>query len=336
MIEVQKFDDISQIRDAWAALNKENKDICVYQSLKYNELIMDNINPYRLILRMTPVFFAFSEHDKPILIVPLFKSVLNSRYSVFGSKAGGGYLDFIYGDTLTADKLAECLRILRDRYGIRNIYVSHVRSTTVLGRYAVCNGAEISETPCSAILLPEKYEDYYGSLSKNTRQNIRTAYNRLNKDGMRLDFECSGYEYVDERVRRDLLRIYINRQTTKYRRIGKVLYEPFVKYIDIGTKAEECRGLEKVFLIRINGEIAAFFDAICDRAAIIVPRLSIVGEYDRYSPGVILINESIRWLLSNSEIRKIDLTHGAEKYKLAMGATTSECVDGCISLGSIQ
>lgn len=328
MIEVQQYSDISKICNVWEYLYGKNRNASVYQSAVYNRLIWSNIRPYRYILRMTPVFYVFYEKGNPILIIPLFKSIVGNNYRVFGDKAGCGYLDFIYDEVFTIDKLAECLKILSERFRITQINLNHVRSNTILGQYALRNGGVICDTPCISILLPEKYAEYYESLSKNMRQNIRTSYNRLVKDERTVDFKLCKYSELSTYEKKKLLEIYIERQLNKYKKFGKSFYKYFVTNIDIGTKAENFDDLEDVFILLIDGDIAAFFDAIYYHEIIVVPRLCIVEEYSRYSPGIILLNEAIKMLLGNSKIKQIDLTHGNEQYKKSMGGKEFYCVEG--------
>ncbi len=54
---------------------------------------------------------------------------------------------------------------------------------------------------------------------------------------------------------------------------------------------------------------------------VIIPRLSIVGENERYSPGIILINETAKKLERDCGILNLDLSKGSERYKIAMGGT---------------
>ncbi len=54
--------------------------------------------------------------------------------------------------------------------------------------------------------------------------------------------------------------------------------------------------------------------------SVTVPRLAINLQFSRYSPGSILINESIKeFHNSYPEVRELDLSSGTEKYKYDMG-----------------
>lgn len=75
-----------------------------------------------------------------------------------------------------------------------------------------------------------------------------------------------------------------------------------------------------VGILWINGGVAAFFNGYisADEKQIFVPRLSINESYAFYSPGYVLINETIRSFQENG-YRIFNLDRGSEKYKTDMG-----------------
>lgn len=50
-----------------------------------------------------------------------------------------------------------------------------------------------------------------------------------------------------------------------------------------------------------------------------VPRLAINPKFSRYSPGIILINETMKLCESEFGYTEFDLSKGIEQYKIAMG-----------------
>ena len=50
-----------------------------------------------------------------------------------------------------------------------------------------------------------------------------------------------------------------------------------------------------------------------------IPRLAIDSEYSFYSPGYLMVCETLKWLMINSDIQTLDLMRGGEKYKLDLG-----------------
>lgn len=77
-------------------------------------------------------------------------------------------------------------------------------------------------------------------------------------------------------------------------------------------------------ILRINGEMVAFLAGFIsqDGKTFVIPRLAIDIEYGVYSPGKVLIIESIGKLLEYSDIESFDLSHGEEDYKYRMGGVT--------------
>ena len=56
-----------------------------------------------------------------------------------------------------------------------------------------------------------------------------------------------------------------------------------------------------------------------DGTTVVIPRLSIDNQYRFYSPGYILLAETLHWLDSNTTCRCLDLSRGDEQYKIDMG-----------------
>ena len=54
-------------------------------------------------------------------------------------------------------------------------------------------------------------------------------------------------------------------------------------------------------------------------ATVAVPRLAIDTEYSFYSPGYVLVCETIRYIAAHPVLKELDLSRGDEKYKLDMG-----------------
>lgn len=328
---VEKTESFNEIEEVWNELYRGNKLAKYYQSSEYMRTSWENLAPYRFILRVKPVFYIFSQDKKAIFILPLFKEIFRNKYVLYGRKAGLGYLDGIYRDNISIDDITKCFDALKTKVQGISIDVEHVRESVPFGKWLLKNGGRISEEGCTELMLPDSYEDYYGSLSKHMKQNIRTAYNRLKTD--KGEFEIQYYDYTDmpDELYAKLQGMYIDRQVIKYGKSG--LYSFFVKYVDLGTKIQKAKKIkEKAFVLYINGKIAAFYDAIYDeRETVIVPRLAIADGFNRYSPGVMLINESIKTLIEGG-IKCVDLTHGTEPYKLSMGGISHKCVEGEIKL----
>ncbi len=323
MIVVRKTNSFSKIRQEWKELYENNTELSYYQSVQIMDVLWHNLLPYRLVLRISPRFYVFTENEKIVMILPLFKKWFSNIHTGYGFKAGLGYIDAAYPKDIDDETITECLKILGEEDDIR-LNIEHVQSKTALGRWLIRNGGAYAEEGYTVIDLPEDYETYYCSLSKHMKQNLRTAYNRLKTDEGEYEFACIPYAEMHG-LENELQKLYLERQVNKYGK-GR-LYKFFVKYIDLGTKIQRVKDVdERAFILRINGRLAAYYDGIFSDRGITVPRLAIADGFNRYSPGVMLLNESIKYLIENGE-KSVDLTHGTENYKLSMGGRVNQCVE---------
>lgn len=329
MMIIKKFEDFLLVREEWEKLWSKNTEKSIYQSVEYIDVLWKNFIPYRMLLRATPVFFTFYENDKIIMILPLLKKWCKREYTLFGYKSGCGYLDAIYGHGMNIKKMEECFKILIEQEDISSIYMPHVREKTILGQYIEKKGLKCRMSPATVIHLPDTYQEYLLGLSKHTRQNIRTSYNRMEKDGKKFQFIVEQTDKLSKKNRNELLDLYVTRQLKHYKRSGGILYKQFAKYIDIGTLAQKYLGeKEQTFCLTIDGKVAAYFDAFIEQGGLIIPRLAIVESFNRYSPGIVLLNEAIKYIFEKGNVSYIDLTHGDEKYKSVMGGAIENCVEG--------
>lgn len=328
MITVNRERSFNRIVPIWKELWEQNNTLSEYQSVAYMKVSWKYIICYCVILRIRPVFFVFKKDGRPILILPLFKKIGRNEYYLYGYKAGFGYLDAVYSNGISNCDFSKCFEVLKTRYGSLKINVNYVKENTNFGNWIISGNENVLKTEYTVIELPDDYDVYFSGLSKNTKQNIRTAYNRLTKDGHEYMFEAISYKDIEAMKRKKVLDLYIERQKEHYGRKG--LYSFFVRYIDLGTKIQrEICIDEYVLIFKIDGEISAFFDAVIGNREVLVPRLAIDNNYARYSPGMLLMNESMKYFIKEKHNR-IDLTHGAEKYKLSMGGVCGSCINSVI------
>ena len=77
---------------------------------------------------------------------------------------------------------------------------------------------------------------------------------------------------------------------------------------------------QKVFILASDNKPIAYMAGLYNEQQKIyyVPRLCINDVYKKYSPGIILVNETIKYLI-NQGTSVLDLMEGDELYKIAMG-----------------
>lgn len=100
-----------------------------------------------------------------------------------------------------------------------------------------------------------------------------------------------------------------------------MLHKFYLKHFHYYTIAH--RNLESSYfgVLRINGNIAAFWSGFCNpnRDYISCPRLALDANYSRCSPGIILLCETAKIIEQSTGINKLDLSRGNHDYKMKMG-----------------
>lgn len=163
------------------------------------------------------------------------------------------------------------------------------------------------------------FELYLKSLSKSVRQNIRTAYNRCDKDGHQIDLKV--FHGGDKMFPiKEIIGLYCKRHETKYDVKNSILRRWFLENQSFATRMYRYSSNALTICLRIDDKIAAFLSGLYNKERIIVPRLSIDDSFRRYSPGMILVCEAVKYMISNTSIRVLDLSHGKEQYKYQLGA----------------
>ena len=173
--------------------------------------------------------------------------------------------------------------------------------------------------------MPE-YDSYFLRLRKSVRQNVRTAYNRLIRDNHILDFHFYSNEYGESMphaftaIMRKCLAIFLKRHAEKYNITG--IRHKLAQLVKWASTSRESGFLA---VCSIDGEPVAFMSGHKSGAKEIwATRLAIDSDFSFYSPGMICVNETIKYLMRKTPIRCLNLGRGTEKYKMDMGGV--ECM----------
>lgn len=171
------------------------------------------------------------------------------------------------------------------------------------------------------------YEDYFSSLSKRMRQNIRTAANHVADDGVAtelkiFDSSCPPSKKYWLNLWKLLYIRKLDWKNKKHNLLSGILCQ-FKAYLQVrsGMTAASFKALSqsKLIVLEINGEPAAFTLVYRYDNRIIVPKLASNMKFSKYSPGILLLCDTIKWCFENG-ITDYDLSRGSEPYKHRMGA----------------
>ncbi|MBP5227917.1 MAG: GNAT family N-acetyltransferase [Kiritimatiellae bacterium] len=243
------------------------------------------------------------------------------------------YVDFLYAKR-TPSELKAAFRAAMSRMagdGIVNVTWRYLAEDSITAD--LLNGwphQMIQRIQNVRVDFPDGADAHACSLGRNTRGNIRKTRNRLRRDGRRTslafysnvgiggDMKAHEASVLLRRCRE----IYVARQKSRYGHSGWMarLFFCHGSYIALSIPGD----YSFVAAFEIDGGIGAYMEGYVNlsRKALEVPRIAINDTFKRYSPGLLLVLETLRWLEANSAIRTIDLCRGDERYKLELGGTS--------------
>ena len=333
MIHIRKL-NLRQAREMWISLYNSNMFLTPYSSYEFAEFYKKGLR-YSAVRRNAIIsIYEFQKDNATFALVPLIKR--GYEYYIYGDLCATGCLDFIYSDQITDSDFDHIFSFLSDLSKKEKavIYLNKLKESSLLFQYLIRNNYESQSTnKCVAIHFGDSYDNYYKLLSKHVRQNIRTGFNRLNREGHEYYFDFV-HDSIIPKVKQDqIMALYNIRMGEK---IGGMEKNHFIST----TRSAVIRFVRNLrnpitlssFQMRnnvlatfyIDNSLAAFLGGYIRNNIVIVPRLAINSEYSVYSVGSLLVSEYIRYLIDNTSVRILDLSRGNEPYKYALGGDEYE------------
>lgn len=323
---------LDEIREEWIVLQTGN-EMTMFQSYQWYEMLQDHYVPADT--REYESIYAVVESDgKPCMIAPLWVvkktfRILNQKgVYLLGRCSFSDYLNLIYQhfDECAFDYL---LNDLSQRYGVKYCFFENFRESTSTYRY-ILDSYKIykdSNHPCVGLCVSSCTEEYHKSLSKNSRQNLRTANNRLKKDGRSLIFNFDDHQIDRSRcleLRESKLIAKYNdfplMLKYKYRILNRFRYHfPSCSPISNYSEGKVMTAYDD------KGNLRAFFNYGYDPSGMCI-RVMAAGtdlDFAFYSPGMLLMYNFILEVIQEGKVKEIDFTRGDEKYKFSLGGHQS-------------
>ncbi len=329
-IRIKKYYNISSVKKEWQELYNKNPQLTPFQDYDYVKKLFQT---KLLSLRrgLCPVFYVFfkgkNSNYEPIVIAPLLKPIFNqtqNSYTILGAQ-DCDITDFLYSKDLDLEDMIFCIRALQKDVD-RPIKIVRVLENSLLIKaiQKIYPNEEIQKEILVKIPPQRDIDEYIAGLSKSTRQNIRTTYNRMNRDEIKFELEVAYPNKENALLFAEAMDNYIDRQIEYGFPIlagKKWLTKLYFKHIHSETLCLKSLRNSFTSVLRFNGEIAGtIMGYVYDfEKSIIIPRLAINTKFNFYSPGSILIIETMRYLLNKTNLNVIDLAAGNEIYKYKMG-----------------
>lgn len=329
-ISFESRTSIRQLKKVWKELIDEHEGK-IYLTWSYNRacFVLFRIqNIIRSVIKRKisekAVFFTGREDNRIVFIFPAVTDSENKKIYFLASQysSGSGYNDFISGDVDKQKIWEQFTEYLKDNYPGYTLSLHDIEETSAIPDI-------VKERPCVRIDLNQKhsvgesvYSEWYESLSKNARQNLRTAYNRINTDGK--NYRLLTQLDVPFKLKWKLYLIYRKRssQINNEELIESVgFFKKIRLFFDMQFNIvfyllNRNRRFETVILL-LDDRVSAFMVTVREKESVTVPKLAIDTVFSRYSPGCVLISEYIK--SSGGLNSSIDLSRGKETYKTTLG-----------------
>lgn len=320
------FDNIEKTRDYWLSIQTDAPEN-YYQSYEFNfKCYVNRKTSLSNILRgnTTCRFIVFTNAGEPIAIAPL---VLDEHpckaIRLLGHGTNAGTLDFVYRDSLGRDEMKDILDTVHNLftdYRLDFIFVSQ--------RSKMYSFLEPSEQFENYMIAASGYQNWFDGLSKKTRQNIRTSYNRLSNDGLCFGLKKIVQQEIDDTLLQEIDAIYQKRrQDWGYKSSAWQQFKRIrASKRDLVYQTVSSSPSGVIYQLLVNDKCAAFLAGYQFKNYIHVPRLAIDDEFSRYSPGMVLINECLKQF--EGEPFEFNLGRGSEGYKKKLNGVPTLSVRG--------
>lgn len=250
---------------------------------------------------------------------------------ILGSGGETDYHDLIYfRESVTVEQIHVLINQTLDKTEQKIFIASQISLGSPLSEWAKAYGVTETQTnDCASIAISGTFEEYWNSLSKSVRQNIRTAKNRMVKDEHSFNFRIYEKQALSPEFAYKLQTIYESRRIVKNQKIDlkQKLFELLrtfrKKKYNIMLKS--MIELSNIFIsvIYIDECIAGYCFGLTDiKDNIYVMQVAIDINYSRYSPGMVMLIATIEKLFNSGKVSNFDLTNGNEHYKYLLGAKT--------------
>ena len=318
---------LKELESDWKSL-ESGQDMTLFQTFAWNNLLLEHYVPQDS--QYFESLFAIVKQDNIIrLIAPLwitkkrFNFINKKGVYILGRDSYSDYLNMVY-EEFSPDMISTILKDIKNKYKLNHFIFEQIREKStpyqyLSGFYKLEN---LKKEPCVKLQLPKTIEEYHKQLSKHSRQNLRTANNRLSKDNKSINFNMDDFR-IDKQKCLDIResKLFVQYQKVpyikkfKYRFINKLRFH-FPRFTPITDFNQS-----KFMAAYIDGHLCAFFNYAYDEPhkRIVIMAAGTDLTFARYSPGMLLMYNFIKQCIQEGSYEEIDFTRGDEPYKFALG-----------------
>lgn len=333
----------SRLEDAWRTLDK-GPDMSAFQSFEWMLLANENVAAERASrLAVRTRYYVVERAGTPVLIAPLRVHLApispghRRGVHLVGRNGPADYLNLVYSEFDPRAAGAALTAAVKD-FGVSSVRLERMLVGTQAQKWASSLvGSTASDSDAVRLVLPSSTAEYSAMLSKSTRQNIRTAWNRARSDGVHLEVSISSELNAAEADALAQLkrRREVNRHRRKSSAVDRVVAGARRAYFaSMFASSEEARQAmtrtSRPWVLRVHadGAVCAFAFGLADNLGgsrtLRLLQVGIDEAFARYSPGLIGLHHFIDEELEHGRPHwdVIDFTRGEERYKFQLGGTS--------------
>lgn len=313
------------LEKAWKAM--ETPDMSPFLYYDYMRYIKTSVTWFKPFF--TRIFCILSEgSDEILMICPMKRRIDFKYYTLLGDMQGCDIADVLWKQGLQKEEKDAIIKFFFDTMRDK-MFLNRIPSDSSFAKGVPAERVSFSrDVEYVAIDMQEDYQAYLRTVSKNMRHQINKTYNRLEREGVGQQLQI--YEApnrVPGKLERKINQMYITRLISRYNperqgsKLWRAYYWILFQYLKHDTRS--FRKLPNSFLaVVMSGEVVMAFVSgykTHDGKTVSMTRLAINEDLDYYSPGRILMNELIKYLHAETDIKVLDMSRGNERYKKDFG-----------------
>lgn len=313
-----------ELRTIMDNLTKDNKYLTPYQTFEFLDKIKNgaNLHRFREAKKYKLHCYVVYKEEKAVFVAPLLVNDNERRLYLLGEFSSVGHLDFIYNSHLSTKDFSNILQLVFSNYNGYVFCCDRISQFSLTYLFLKEKNITPTEKEICVKIDVNNYDEWHKALSKSCRQNLRTSYNRMNTDGVGLTFNMYVNSAPPQKAISDNIKLF-SKRILEHTKLSKVLLLPMIVFKKTETFGKALYSSHNnIFAsVYINNKLAASLNGlIANDGRAIITRLSIETKLGKYSPGGLLINETIKEICDKySFIKSIDLSRGDEPYKYTYG-----------------
>ena len=268
------------------------------------------------------------DSDEILMICPMKRRIDFKYYTLLGDMQGCDIADVLWKPGVSEEEKEAIIRFFFETMKDK-MFLNRIPSNSPFACGVPAERISFTrDVEYVAIDMQENYQAYLRTVSKNMRHQINKTYNRLEREGVGQELQIyEAPKRVPKTLERKINQMYITRLISRYNperqgsKLWRAYYWILFQYLKHDTRS--FRKLPNSFLAVVMSEekVMAFVSGYKthDGKTVSMTRLAINEDLDYYSPGRILMNELIKYLHAETDIKVLDMSRGNERYKKDFG-----------------